>query len=270
MMPPMPTVLGYDGEPVELRYSAGSSVPYVLNWEDNALHPPPGSAWPPAVIRQVEGYVARNSWFAATDAEDLAARLGFISKFQSLNSEDAVTWSWFGTLALADGTHRRDVAQWLYSRAGIDGSPSEDVSVDQWMRVVHPNALESPNGPELDARVQDPSTGLVYVEAKWNAALGTGKGSADGAKDDQVVLRRDSMRADPALIDDKRQFVVLGVSNTVPDLAAYAEHGQPDRKRVTIAWLTWDDLASCDHHPRAEEFRRYLEWKRGVFKASSS
>jgi hypothetical protein len=36
----MPTVPGYDGEPVELRYSAGSSVPYVLNWEDNACTRP--------------------------------------------------------------------------------------------------------------------------------------------------------------------------------------------------------------------------------------
>jgi hypothetical protein len=113
---------------------------------------------------------------------------------------------------------------------------------------------------------QDPFTS----KPKWNAALGTGKGSAEGAKNDQVELRRESMRADPALIDDKREFAVLGVSNAVPDLTAYAEHGQTDRKRVTIAWLTRDDLASCDDHPRAEEFRRYLEWKRDVFKASAS
>jgi hypothetical protein len=52
-------------------------------------------------------------------------------------------------------------------------------------------------------------------------------------------------------------------------LTAYAEHGKPDRKRVTIAWLTWDDLASCNRHPRAEEFRRYLEWKRDIFTAAA-
>jgi hypothetical protein len=268
MMSRMPTVPGYDGDPVELRYSAGSGVPYVVNWEHNALKPPFGVPWPLAVIKQVNGYIAPRNWFAAADADVLAARLGRISKFQSLNSEDAVTWSWFGTLALADGSQRRAVTEWLYNRVGIEDSPSDDVRVEQWMRIVHPNALESRNGPELDARVQDSSAALIYVEAKWDAALGTGKGSAEGTKDDQVVLRRDSLRADPSLAGDQRQFAVLGVSNAVPVLTSYAEDLQPERKRVGIAWLTWDDLASCGRHPRTEEFRRYLEWKRDLIQAS--
>jgi hypothetical protein len=188
MMPPMPTVPGYDSKPVELRYRAGSSVPYVLNWEDNALYPPPGAAWPPAVIRQVEGYVARKSWFAATDAEGLAARLGFIGKFQSLNSENAVTWSWFGTLALADGTHRRDLAQWLYSRAGIEGSPSEDVSVDQWMRVVHPKRAREPERPRAGRTCSGSLDRPRLRRSQMERGVGHRKGSAEGAKDDQVVL----------------------------------------------------------------------------------
>jgi hypothetical protein len=52
------------------------------------------------------------------------------------------------------------------------------------------------------------------------------------------------------------------------NLAVYEQAPQqlPPR-RVKIAWLTSDDLAKCDAHPRATEFRRYLDWKRHLIKA---
>ena len=93
---------------------------------------------------------------------------------------------------------------------------------------------------------------------------GTGKGALPGGRDDQVVLRRDSLRADPALIDDRRQFVVLGIANTRPDLRVYTDPSPHGPARVRIAWLTWAELARCEAHPLAAEFRRYLEWKRDL------
>lgn len=226
--------------------------------------PPPGNQeWPVAVVKQVNAYVARRSWFAAEDAGVLAARLGRISKFQSLNSEDAVTWSWFGTLGLAEPASRRLAIQWLYDRLGLALTASPDVVIDQWMRVVHPNAPVSSKGPELDARIDDPGVALIYVEAKWDAVLGAGKGRVEGEQDDQIVLRRDAMRVEKALADDRREFIVLGISNDAPDLSVYDEaRRQPPLRPVQIAWLTWVDLADCDAHPRAGEFRQYLRWKR--------
>jgi hypothetical protein len=67
--------------------------------------------------------------------------------------------------------------QWLYDRAGIPAT-ADTPEIDQWARVFHPDAPTSPRGPELDARIDDPSAALVYVEAKWNAAVGTGKSKA--------------------------------------------------------------------------------------------
>lgn len=252
----------FDGRQVGVRYSSGSQVPYLERWEDNVLHPRGGADWPPALLKQVNGYVARRSWFSDEDADALAVRLGRISKFQSIRSEDALTWSWFGTLSCAGPPARQAVTQWLYARLGLQLTASADPAVDQWMRVAHPNAPQSPNGPELDARVDDPQVALIYVEAKWEAAIGTGKGASEGVFDDQVVLRRDSMRADPALANDHRNFVVLGVSRQGPDLSLYVETEQdPPLRRVTVAWLTWQDLAACEAHPLAPEFRAYLEWK---------
>lgn len=256
----MPQVPRYDGTLVNIRHSAGTKVPYFERWQDNVLPPPEGAAWPPALEKQVRAYVARTSWFADADAEALRGESGRISKFQSLNSEDAVTWSWFGTLALGEPAIRRKAVQWLYDSLGLPLAASDDIAIDQWMRIAHPNALGSPNGPELDVRIVDASA-LIYVEAKWNASLGTGKGKIDGDPDDQIVLRRDSMRKDPALERDQRTFVVLGVSNDMPDLDVYEEHDDPSRS-VTVAWTTWANLADCDVHPRADEFRQYLAWKR--------
>jgi hypothetical protein len=34
--------------------------------------------------------------------------------------------------------------------------------------------------------------------------------------DDQIVLRRGAFRTDPALAEDEREFVVLGLSNDQP------------------------------------------------------
>jgi hypothetical protein len=159
--------------------------------EDNVLGAPPR---PEALLGQVRGYVARPDQFAADDADALAAHLGRISKFRSVNSEDAVTYSWFGTLAAASGDVRCAAVQWLYDRAGIPATAKDPV-LDQWARVFHPNAPGSPRGPELDARIDDPSAALVYVEAKWGAGIGTGRGKVADVPDDQIVLRRDSLAA---------------------------------------------------------------------------
>lgn len=124
-----------------------------------------------------------------------------------------------------------------------------------------PQHSHEPPWPELDARSDDPSAALVYVEAKWNAAVGTGKGKATEVPDDQIVLRRDSLRTDPALKSDERVFAVLGISEHKLDVVRWQEHATGLRP-VTVAWLAWDELTECSEHPRADEFGRYSAWKR--------
>lgn len=258
----MTAIKDWNGNDVPVRRSAGpGQVLTFERWEDNVLRGH-ASPWPPSdLLKQVTGYRASDSHFAQEDAAALKADLGLISRFQSVNSEDAVTWSWFGTLDAAPAPDRRAAIQWLYDRAGIPAT-AVDPRIDQWMRVFHPNAPGSPRGPELDARITD-DTAVVYVEAKWKASIGTGKGKDLKIPDDQIELRRDSLRDDPALLDDDRALAVLGVSEVKPDLAKWTNaEADQDVKPVTIAWLTWDDLAECGAHPLADEFALYLAWKR--------
>ena len=94
----MALINDWNGKPVAVRRSRGGVLTFEC-WEDNVLGSPP---WPEALLGQVRGYVARRSHFADDDAIALAKHLGGrISKFQSVNCEDAVTYSWFGTLAIA-------------------------------------------------------------------------------------------------------------------------------------------------------------------------
>jgi len=253
----MAMIENWNGDPVSVRRSRGGVLTFE-RWEDNVLGSPP---WPRTLLEQIHGYVARSTHFDDDDAEALAAHLGGrISKFQSVNSEDAVTYSWFGTLAVAPIETRRAAIQWLYDRASIPATATAP-TIDQWRRVFHPNAPASPRGPELDARINDPRAALVYVEAKWSATIGTGRGKAKEIPDDQIVLRRDSLRKDPALKDEKRAFAVVGISEQAPNLANWDEL-EGDLRPVTVAWLTWDELSECADHPLADEFRRYIAWKR--------
>src|SRR3954453_9225171 len=103
----------WNGSPVTVRRSAGSGqVAYVEKWDRNVMRAG-DQPWPAWLLKQVRGYVAHRSWFSDEDADALAADLGVISKFQSFNSEDAVTWSWFGTLSLCPADARRAALQWL-------------------------------------------------------------------------------------------------------------------------------------------------------------
>jgi hypothetical protein len=250
------TVDDWRGDPLPIRRSRGSAVPYVEDWQRNVLRASGSGDWPDFLLRQVRAYVARRGGFADEDAAALAAQLGRISKFQSLRSEDALTWSWFGTLHDAKPESRRAAIQWLCNELPADVEVSDEVEVRQWVRVPHPN-VAGRLGPEVDAIIDDPDGVLVYVEAKWDAELGTGKGSSDGLLDDQIVLRCRALA--PPAVDATRPRVVLGLSRATPDISTYDVVAR--ETGVTVCWLTWADLARCAQHPLAIDFPAYLAWK---------
>jgi hypothetical protein len=88
-----------------------------------------------------------------------------------------------------------------------------------------------------------------------------GKGAVAGERDDQLVLRRDSLAKDPAFDGEGRPRFVLQVSRETHDVAGYELVN--GRRRVSVRGLTWAHLAACSTHPLAEEFRRYLAWRSG-------
>ena len=239
--------------PSRFVYSRGRSrAPYVEDLGRNVIGLPSLVGAPPSLVRQVRAYVARRDWFTPEDAAGARKSARADQQVPVPGSEDALTWSWFGTLSIASPQARRDAVEWLLKRLELDAALSSDVTIRQWVRV---RTL----GPEVDAVVEDPRGLLLYAEAKWDAQLGTGRGVTEGSRDDQINLRRLALQAEQR----RRPRVVLGISRALPDLARY-NHQETGDRPVWIRWITWGDLAECSIHPHAAEFSRYLAWKTRV------
>lgn len=138
-------------------------------------------------------------------------RLGYYCDLQSLNSEDAVTWSFFGTLAYMPIDDRRRVCAGLFERLDLP-VPTGDVFVWLWRRLPHPEKLDSNGGPEIDFGLMSADT-LILGEAKWNSAVGSGQGVAKNRTQLDLRLAYCEELA-PRLLPAVKHRVVLGVGRT--------------------------------------------------------
>jgi hypothetical protein len=248
----VPLVEDWNGREIQVATSEGG-VLAVADFSDNLIRVDVVPWPPPAVVQKL--YESRQSR-AFTGDELVAATqtLGVYSDLQSLHSEDAVTWSYFGPLAVEPPDRRARFLNWLLQRLGLDEwAGNESSSIDLWRRVPHPDK-SLPGGPELDF-VVDGDRCVVFGEVKWRS----GEGLRQGVRGDkgQMQLRRDFLAKYGAAIYGKRGFVVLGVT-----LAGGIEaEPPPDSDGVVTRSLQWSDLGSYPDHPRAEEVGRYLSWK---------
>lgn len=187
-----------------------------------------------------------------TEEDDRAARatLGFYSDLQSLNSEDAITWSVFGNLAYLPGIDRHVV--WTRILERIGEPPLESIPTCWlWRRLPHPEKPESNGGPEIDFGCLARDT-LILGEAKWNSPLGARQGINKDRS--QLDLRVDYLeRLAPKVFPEAKRRVVLGVGRRA-DLFC-------DSTAIGVHCLTWDDVIACFEGNLREELRRYLAWK---------
>jgi hypothetical protein len=128
--------------------------------------------WPTPELLQK--YYASSRFEGRTSEDTSAAKsgLGHYSDLQSLNSEDAVTWSFFGGLTYAPAADRLAVFNRVLE--SVNATLVDDPPICWlWRRLPHPEKPESSGGPEIDFAFLSKST-LVLGEAKWNSGLGTG------------------------------------------------------------------------------------------------
>ena len=220
-----------------------------LNYADNLLKDP-DTLWPPAAIRQKIYRSEQLAAFAPEDQALLTERLGLYCDLQSINSEDAITWSFFGTLASADEESRANTLNWLMARAGLPWTDNSRCAIELWRRVAHP-VTGTMGGPELDACVSGDHC-VVFVEAKWKAKEGMG---FDGTG--QMEYRRNYLDKYGGGVCGDRGRVVLGVAVA----GTIEEEVPPDSDQVATRGITWAELSECPSHPRQQEFARYYAWK---------
>lgn len=243
----------WNGRDIIVARSKGGVVA-VADVSDNLIRVSEVPWPPPAIVQKL--YESRQT--RAFEGDQLAtatAGLGVYSDLQSLHSEDAVTWSYFGPLAVKPPEARADFLNWLLLQLGLDNwTGSERASIDLWRRVPHPDK-SLPGGPELDF-VIDGERCVVFGEVKWMSGEGRGQGTLKDKG--QMQLRRDFFAKYGTAIYGERGFVVLGVA-----LAGALEASAPENTdSLVTSSVTWDTLAEYAGHPKAEEFVRYLKWKR--------
>jgi len=123
----MESILNWKGDPIEVTRSRGGTLA-TANPSDN-LVTASIVPWPPPEIVQKLCESRHGRDFDELEHRALARTLGFYCNLQSLHSEDALTWSVFGTLAYADQQAKCAFIGSLLSVLTIPVPPAERVNI---------------------------------------------------------------------------------------------------------------------------------------------
>jgi len=243
-------ITDWNGRAIEAAQSRGNVVA-VADFSDNLMRLE-SALWPTAAVLQK---LCRNprheEAFDGQARQLLTERLGFYSDLQSLHSEDAITWSFFGTLSMASPVKRTAFLNWLLKRIELPAN-EKDCTIELWRRIPHPDT-QGMGGPEIDFFVQGDRT-IIVGEAKWRSGEGSGQGLCGNKS--QLQLRREFCDGVARHIFREFRFVIVNVVWHSPFVT-----DSPCDSPITMRTIAWSDLASWSEHPNTTEFRLYYEWK---------
>ncbi len=249
----MTLIQNWRGGEIEVASSRGGKLA-VVDFADGLLQ---GGVqpWPPPELLQKLTRSAHGSAFDEPDLSAVRRIRGYYSDLQSLRSEDAVTWSVFGTVAYAASAVRAAYVQDLLQTLDVP-APADDYAIWLWRRVPHPET-GGKNGPEIDFAIQGQSL-VLFGEAKWGSGIGAGQGVNHNRN--QLALRREFFeRWSSDLFPNQTCFVLL----TVSPGGGLQESGERPVGPGTLYErdATWEAISGLARHPLSEELGRYLTWK---------
>lgn len=209
------------------------------------------SPWPAPEL--VQKLYASERWRGKTAEDDRVVRdrLGHYCDLQSLNSEDAITWSFFGPLIHGPKSRQLQFAAGLFESLGFP-SPSS-VALWLWRRIPHPEKPASTGGPEIDFGIHS-ETAVILGEAKWNSQVGSGQGLAGNRT--QLDLRVAyctglGLKALPSI----ERWAVLGVGRATDVLDTKVCGG------AVVRNMSWRDLLAFMPGDLRSELSQYIAWK---------
>lgn len=249
----MKLIQNWREQQIKIAESRGGKLA-VLNITDGLLrddsHP-----WPTMELLQKLTRSGHEKDFDGEDRQAIRREYGYYSDLQSLRSEDAVTWSVFGTMIYTSlevrSTYVRDLL-------GVLAVPSNDESFEirLWRRVPHPQTGRKPTGPEIDFIIQSQHL-LLFGEAKWGSNIGKKQGKK--RDQDQLTLRRQFFELQRGLFGQQSSFVLLTVGRD-GDLQKKSDI----RSKSDTLYLRdtkWSVISEIESHPHFEELKKYLIWK---------
>lgn len=209
--------------------------------------------WPPPEIVQKLYKSQQISAFSGEEKKICTSGLGFYCDLQSLHSEDAITWSVFGTVARAP---KSQLETWIADLMSILDLPNVSVAgaeVFLWRRIPHPDNLV-PGGPEIDFGIST-SNSIILGEAKWKSGVGVAQGKTKDK--DQIQLRGEFLRDySERFYPGRSELVVVGISL----FADAFKDTTPES--ISFRLVTWEQICLIPSHPHADELRKYFKWKK--------
>jgi len=219
--------------------SKGKSKSYV-NYIENLLIPPNAIIPPIEIVSKV---VKSNHLkdFDEKDHKDLIGAKGFYTDLQSINSEDAITWSLFGYISKLNDTIRLDFFNEFLSKISLENDEYCDIKL--WQRLPHPDTFVS-GGPEIDVLLIGKKN-FIIIECKWNSKFGENQGVEKNQN--QMQIREKWVDTIGKAIYPSHTFKLVYVGK------------EKDLKYTSI---TWDELSKFNSLPHKNEFLAYLESKK--------
>lgn len=244
------TVQDWNGVSKQAVRSKGGIVAF-LDYSDNVVGA--DCVWPPPELLQKLCRSDRVSAFLPDDQTALIQRLGYYTDLQSIHSEDAMQWSFFGPLIHGTEAARVSFSNWLAEALGLSFR-NQKCTMALWRRVPHPDTLSN-GGPELDLLLSGDSF-VVLGESKWRSGEGRWQGMAGNKT--QLQLREQFLESHGAKLFTGKNLVILYV---VLDVSQEPVTHLPQASIPTFC-RHWADLCGWPEHPRSSEIQRYYEWKR--------
>jgi hypothetical protein len=237
------TMKDWNGEEIRIVRSKRGKI-CVCDYEDNLIIPI-HSVWPhPDIVKKL--YRSEHSKdFDPPALSKLSKKLGFYCDLQSLRSEDAITWSVFGTLHYFPKETKVQFVNSLL-KAIDEKSQVNDCLIQLWTRIAHPDTLVS-GGPELDFHIVCDRV-VIFGEAKWASKIAKNQGK--GKSKDQLQLRKEFQEKYGNKIfhkADKLVVLAMGISK---------------QQNHAYAYITWEDLCNKTKHPLGKELKSYYLWKK--------
>lgn len=209
--------------------------------------------WPPSEIVQKLYQSRQVRAFAEDQKETLKRFHGYYSDLQSIHSEDAITWSVFGTISHSQHEIQNKFVSEFFQSIDIELELINHSEIYLWRRIPHPDTLVS-GGPEIDFGILTEDT-LLLGEAKWKSSVSVAQGK--NKDKDQIQLRIEFLQKyAPKLYPAVKRFVVLGVGLMNDVINNYVD------KNVICIGTTWDHICSLKSHPNHNELLKYLAWKK--------
>ncbi|MDE0199655.1 MAG: hypothetical protein OXK78_15735 [Caldilineaceae bacterium] len=248
----MQTSCNWNGDDVILAKSKGGVLAFTEPLE--GLLRGDVEVWPAPEILQK---LYKSNHEAKYEGEDLSAvvrTMGYYCDLQSINSEDAITWSVFGPLIYAEEATRIKFCTNLFHMIEPSLCPPQVATISLWRRTPHPTKL-SMGGPEIDVLLQTPAA-VILGEAKWKSPT----------DEEQIELRKMVFsRFGQRIYAAGTTFIVLGIYLDKP--LFQRQECRVGDVEILMRSVSWEDLCSINPHPAGDELPRYFRWKKKISNA---